>query len=304
MTTPINILVTGGKGMLGSALFQEADRSALFNVRAPGHDELDVCDAVAVSSWADWVKDGWIIHCAGRVDVEGCAREPEAARNCIVDGTRNVALLAKQVGAKLLYPQSFLVYDGRKNPIPEDEEPRPLSLYGQLKHEAERVALEHVEDALIIRMAGFFGGATADKNFVGRIIPVMWKALASGQTKFEVGDRVWQPTWTRDLAENTLHLVARGATGRYQMSCVGHATFAQLAHEISVSLGWAGHFKVVSVDASKVAVNELGRRPDVAILSGARLDTEHANLQRPWQSTLNAYLNDPFFDQYRLEPKS
>ena len=295
------VLVTGGEGMLGSALFQQAVHFPKFEVRAPGHNELNVRDPQAVAKWADWVAGGWIVHCAARVDVEGCAREPESARSTIVDGTRNVARLAKDSGARLFYPQSFLVYDGRENPIAEDEEPRPLAFYGELKYEAERIALDIVEDALVVRMAGFFGGQRRDKNFVGRIIPIMHAAMLRGETEFKVGDRVWQPTWTDDLAFNSLHLMTRGARGHYQMACLGEASFADIAHEIVLALGWAERFRIVPVDASAVAQSELGRRPDVAVLSCDRLNEEHMNLQRPWRPTLQAYLQAPFFDQYRLE---
>lgn len=296
------VLVTGGKGMLGMAMRDEGTAFPRLDLSAPGKDELDVRDARALDAWADWVQGGWIIHCAARVDVEGCAREPDAARETIVQGTRNVANLAVKTGARLLYPQSFLTYDGATNPIPEDEQPRPLSFYGELKYAAEQAVLDQLPDALIVRMAGFFGGAAADKNFVGRIIPVMWAAIQRGERQFEVGDRVWQPTWTRDLAINSLHLVNRGASGSYQMACIGHASFAELAAEIAIALGWTGHLEIITVDASLVSQSELGRRPDVAILSCDRLTRESANLQRPWRATLHAYLDDPFFDQYRLEP--
>lgn len=302
MTDRIPVLVTGGRGMLGSALALEADRFPRLDVRAPGRDALDVRDPAALAGWTDWVRGGWIVHCAARVDVEGCAREPDAARATIVDGTANAAALARAAGARFLYPQSFLVYDGRTNPIAEDEKPRPLSLYGELKHEAERVALAAVPKATIVRMAGFFGGEAADKNFVGRIIPVMHAALLRGETRFEVGTRVWQPTWTRDLAANTLLLLTRGGAGRYQMACHGEATFAAIAEEIVRSLGWQDRLGVVPVDASAVSGSELGRRPDRAVLSCERLRGEGLDLQREWRSTLRAYLDHPFFDRYRLEP--
>jgi dTDP-4-dehydrorhamnose reductase len=301
MSNTIPVLVTGGKGMLGAAIYKESDAFQKFDVRAPGRDELDVRDVEAVAKWADWVQGGWIVHCAARVDVEGCAREPEAARQTIVEGTRNIADLAARSGARLLYPQSFLVYDGRENPIREDEEPRPLSLYGQLKYEAQQVVEAAVPDALIVRMAGFFGGEAADKNFVGRIIPTMYAAMERGEKTFAVGTRVWQPTWTEDLGVNSLHLMSQNASGRYQMACVGHATFAEIAQEIVIALNWGHRFEIVAVDPAAVTQSELGRRPDVAILSCDRLTAENRNLQRPWRATLHAYLDRPFFDQYRLE---
>lgn len=302
MTTTVPVLVTGGKGMLGAALAQEADRFPRLVLTAPGRDDLDVRDPAAFARFADAAAGGWVIHCAARVDVEGCAREPEAARETIVTGTTNAVAFARSVGARFLYPQSFLTYDGAVNPIAEDETPRPLSFYGEIKLEAERVVTAAFSDATIVRMAGFFGGEAADKNFVGRIIPAMRAAIDRGETRFAVGDRVWQPTWTRDLAINTLHLVSRGVSGSVQMACRGHASFAEIAAEILVALGWQDRLAVDPVSAAAVSGNELGRRPDRAILSCTRLDAEGLNLQRDWRATLHAYLDHPFFDQYRLEP--
>lgn len=301
MTNRMPVLVTGGKGMLGLALAAESVRFPSLDVRAPGREELDVRDPAALDAWADWVAGGWIVHCAARVDVEGCAREPDAARETIVAGTRNAVALALRAEARFLYPQSFLTYDGRSDPIPENEEPRPLSFYGDLKLEAERVVTAALPDATILRMAGFFGGEAADKNFVGRIIPIMRAAIDRGEPRFEVGDRVWQPTWTHDLAFNTLALVAVGASGSYQMASRGEASFAQIAQEIVIALGWSQSLEIVAVPATAVAGSELGRRPDRAVMSCARLDAEHRNLQRDWRATLHAYLAQPHFDQYRLE---
>lgn len=297
----IPVLVTGGKGMLGREFAAEAQWHGGITIDAPGRDELDVRDVAALMARAPSVEGGWIVNCAARVDVEGCARDPDTARAIIVDGTRNAVALAKAAGARLFYPQSFLVYDGATNPIPETETPRPLSLYGQLKYEAEQVILDAMDDALIVRMAGFFGGEDKDKNFVGRIIPVMFDAMQRGETVFKVGDRVWQPTWTRDLAANSLHLMLAGATGTWQMACHGQATFAELAHEIVVALGWSHRFAIETVDATLVAQSELGRRPDVAVLSCERLKAESMDLQRDWRATLHAYLRHPFFNQYRLK---
>jgi dTDP-4-dehydrorhamnose reductase len=294
-------LVTGGKGMLGCDFARQLTLLPGCEVRAPGKDELDVRDPAALMAQKDWVAGGWVVHCAARVDVEGCAREPEAARETMVEGTRNAVALAKAAGARLFYPQSFLVYDGAANPIPEAEIPRPLSFYGELKYDCERLVLAELQDALIVRMAGFFGGEEADKNFVGRIIPAMFAAIERGERRFQIGDRVWQPTWTRDLAENACQLMLKDARGTYQMACHGSASFAELGQEIVAALGWQHRLTIEPVSAAAVSGSELGRRPDVAVLSCERLREERMDLQRDWRSTLHAYLRHPFFDKYRLE---
>jgi len=297
----VPILVTGGGGMLGSAIAELAATSPHFVPHALSRGELDVRDAAAVMKYADLVAGGWIVHCAAMVDVRACATDPDAARTVIVEGTRNIAALARTSGARLVFPQSFLIYGDGDGLIEETTPPAPLSLYGALKLEAEAAALETLENPLVIRMAGFFGGGPIDKNFVGRIIPAMHRAMTNGETVFPVGDRVWQPTWTRDLAENTLHLMHLNADGCYQMASHGKATFHEVAAEIATALGWNGRLRVEPVASALVANDETGpeRRPDRAVMACERLRREGRDLQRDWRATLNAYLTHPHFDQYR-----
>lgn len=295
------ILVTGGGGMLGSAFAGIAANDARFTIRVLSRRDLDVVDGNAVMAQADLVAGGWIVHCAAMVDVKRCATDPGAARAVIVEGSRNVAALARAAGARLLFPQSFLIYGGGPGLISEATLPDPLSLYGALKREAETIVLETLDDPLVIRMGGFFGGGPLDKNFVGRIIPAMHRAMTNGETVFPVGDRVWQPTWTRDLAENSLHLMQLDADGCYQMASHGEATFHEVATEIAAALGWNDRLRVEPVSSALVAGEETGpeRRPDRAVLACERLRREGRDLQRDWRATLNAYLTHPHFDPYR-----
>lgn len=297
---PRKILITGGDGMLGRAFARQLKTHAPdVQFKALGKNELDVTDAQQLGDLKDWIQGGWIVHCAALVNVESCAHHPNVARNIIVDGTRNAVELAKQTGARFMYPQSFLIYDGQLNPIPENESPRPLSLYGQLKFEAENLVKENIPDALIIRMAGFFGGDEKDKNFVGRIIPNIVNRIQNGQSTLEVGDRVWQPTWTEDLALNTLILMARECTGSYQMACHGYASFYELTAAIVEMMGWSHLIKILPVHSSAVSQNELGRRPNEAVLSCDRLNREGLDFQRPWAEALQLYLARPYFDLYK-----
>ena len=297
----IPILVTGAGGMLGSAIAEIAAASPHFVPHPLTHSDLDVRDPAAVMKLADLAAGGWIVHCAAMVDVKRCASDPASARAVIVDGSRNVAALARASGARLLFPQSFLIYGGGAGLINDATSPDPLSLYGALKLEAETVILDTLDDPLVIRMAGFFGGGPIDKNFVGRIIPAMHRAMTNGETVFPVGDRVWQPTWTRDLAENTLHLMRLNADGCYQLASHGEATFHEVAAEIAAALGWNGRLRVEPVSSALVASEETGpeRRPDRAVMACERLRREGRDLQRDWRATLHAYLTHPHFDQYR-----
>lgn len=297
----MRFLVTGGRGMLGrefARAIAEIPGAACF---APGKDELDVRDGPAMQAAARHAEQGWVVHCGAMVSVEACARDPRVARDVIVGGAANAIETARSADARLFYPQSFLTYDGKVNPIAEDEERRPLSLYGELKSEAQSlVERAFGQHALVVCMAGFFGGEEADKNFIGRIIPLMHAAILRGERTFDVGDRVWQPTWTRDLAFNSLQLMLAGSRGRYQMASHGEASFAAVAEQIVHALGWTDRLTVVPVAAAGFSANELGRRPDRAVLSCSRLRAEKKDLQRDWRATLEAYLRHPYFDRYRF----
>ncbi|MBU3974309.1 MAG: sugar nucleotide-binding protein [Alphaproteobacteria bacterium] len=294
--------MTGGGGMLGAAFAELADASPHFAPRVLSRQQLDVRDVDAVMAQSEGLEGGWIVHCAAKVDVKGCADDPAAARAVIVEGTRNVIALARDSGARLLFPQSFLIYGGGDGLIHESTPPDPLSLYGALKLEAGRLVQDSLADPLVVCMAGFFGGCEADKNFVGRIIPAMHRAIRNGERVFSVGDRVWQPTWTRDLAENALHLMHLNAGGLYHMGSHGEATFHDVAVVIAEALGWSDRLRVERVSSREVAGAEIGpeRRPDRAIMACERLRREGRDLQRDWRATLGAYLTHPYFDPYRF----
>ena len=293
-------LITGGQGMLGQAFAELLQRySPQCEVRALGKDALDVSRNDQVTSHADWVKGGWIVHCAALVNVEGCAKDPDLARATIVQGTRNIVQLAGNARARIFYPQSFLIYDGQANPIAEDFPPSPLSLYGNLKAEAESVILNADTASLVVRMAGFFGGEARDKNFVGKLIPNLANLIRKGEASFSVGDRVWQPTWTNDLALNSLGLIARNKSGVYQMACHGEASFFELTLAVVEELGWDRAIKIKKVPLGEVSKHELGGRPVKAVLSCTRLQQEALDIQRPWRDALREYLCSAYFDQFR-----
>ena len=111
----------------------------------------------------------------------------------------------------------------------------------------------------------------------------------------EVGDRVWQPTFTNDLAYNSLVLLAAGKKGVYCMSSHGTASFYQLSCEVIKELGLEYKFKLNKVSAQKVSRDEKAARPGVAIIENKRLITEGLDRQRTWQESIKDYIDHPYF---------
>jgi len=295
------ILITGANGMLGRAfrrvLAGDHVAQAVFGL---GHLALDVTDRQAVGRWASERIEA-IVHCAGLVDADACERDPELARRVHVDGTLHVAELARASGARVVFPQSFLVFGTSPTPYDESAVPLPLSEYGRVKLEAEQRLLEVCPQALVVRMGGFFGGWWTDKNFVGKLCAGLLRHV--GKT-VAVGTRVWQPTWTEDLARNTLFLLGRGEQGVWHMAAHGQATFHDVARVIWSELGLDDRIELTRADAAESSRLDVARRPEKAILDNKRLRDAGVDRMRPWDVALREYLRHPFFERIADEVHS
>ncbi len=289
------IVITGAKGMLGQAFQDVLERHApMATVLALGKSDLDIRSSDQVLSIADFRPD-FIFHCAAIVNADYCEENPDEAHAVKVGGTRNIVELALRTEAKVFYPQSFLIYDNQDLPITETTSPNPLSVYGRLKLEAEQIVAEALPQSLVVRMAGFFGGWEIDKNFVGKFVPHIAKLIKAGVQSIEVGDRIWQPTYTNDLAYNTLLLLANDRSGVYCMASHGQASFFDVASEITKLLAIDEHFSITPASLTKVSITEKAKRPEAVIMENRRLNGEGLERQRAWQNSLAEYLDQPYY---------
>jgi dTDP-4-dehydrorhamnose reductase len=287
-------LITGAGGMLGSAFVQTLrDLVPSCRVLARDHQALDVTDRDAVIAIAGESPD-LIIHCAADVNADRCERQPSQTHAVQVGGTLNIIELAHVSGAQVVFPQSILIYDGRELPVDESTVPAPLSVYGRAKLEAEQRLLAALPQSLVVRMSGFFGGAERDKNFVGSFTKRLFQDPARGLRTYQIGTRVWQPTYTRDLAANTLLLVAGARTGIYNMGSHGEATFACVARACVSDLGLSDTVSIDEAPGTHI-LHEHAPRPFRMVVSNRRLAAEGVDRQRPWREALREYLSHPFF---------
>ena len=227
------ILLTGSNGMLGTSFEQIIkEKSPDTNLISPSKERMDIINKEQVLSYADEQID-IIIHCAAKVDAEFCEKNSKKSSEIIVEGTNNIIDLASITNAKIFYPQSFLIFDGKSQPIIENTKPVPLCRYGQDKFLAEKNILKNHSNSLIVRMGGFFGGYEKDKNFVGKIIPHLSKLIETGEKQIDVGDRIWQPTYTNDIAYNSLVLLSKNKNGVYNMASHEQVSFYDLTLKIA-----------------------------------------------------------------------
>jgi dTDP-4-dehydrorhamnose reductase len=289
----MKVIVTGAGGMLACAFLNRL-RELNWDAVAYTHAELDINDSQAVAQLKSHKADV-ILHCGAYTKVDRAEQERDLCRRINVEGTQNIAKLAHDMKAKLVYPQTFLVFGECEAPLSEDAPEEPLSYYAQSKSEGEKIAAQECNNLLVIRKGGLFGGDERDKNFVGNFANKLI-SMAKSRTKFlEVGDRIWQPTWAFDVAVWTCQLLERNARGTFNMASAGEASFYDTAVVIRDALGLSEQLELRRIDASLLAARELAKRPLRATLDCRKIQ-DALGMELPfWKNRLQTYLSSPYF---------
>ena len=229
---PMRLLVTGGAGMLGHAVAAAATRLG-HDVFALSRAELDITDADHVRRITAAAEPRTVINCAAWTDVDGAETAEAAATAVNGDGAGNVARAAAEVGARIVHVSTDYVFDGTKRePWLESDAVNPIGAYGRSKLVGEEQVAAATDEHAIVRTAWLFGAG--GRNFVDTM-------LALGDDRDEVSvvtDQVGQPTWTLDLAHQTVALLDSGVVaGIYHGTNSGEASWNDFAKAIFEGAG-------------------------------------------------------------------
>lgn len=223
------ILLTGGNGQLGTELRHLLDEKGVKYVSTDAK-EMDITDAQATMDYITNLKPTVIYHCAAYTAVDKAEDEGKALDEKInVDGTRNVALAAKKVGATLVYISTDYVFDGKlkDGEYAVDAPINPLNEYGRTKALGEKAVQEIMDDYYIIRTSWVFG--KYGHNFVF----TMQKLAETRDELTIVNDQFGRPTWTRTLAEFMYFVIDQKAPfGIYHLSNDNACSWYEFAKEI------------------------------------------------------------------------
>lgn len=275
----MKILVTGATGMLGYDLCKVlAEKNNIIGlsrgkqsvrgglpsldfVRADITDKKDLTDIILKH------KPDLIIHSAAIADVDFCELNPDAAFKVNTEGTGNVAEAAKKTDSYLIYVSTDYVFDGTKSsPYTEDDNPKPISVYGKSKFEAEQYIQAHAKNYSIIRSAWMFG--PAGKNFVDAIL----ESAGKNKKVRAISDKYGSPTYTLDLAGAVSDLVdkiavRKVASGVYHITNAGICSRYQFAKEILEYVNIQA--EVIAISAGDAAGPAL--RPKMSALDNSKI---------------------------------
>ena len=158
-----------------------------------------------------------VINAAAFTSVD--AAEEPAAWTRVLEANqvlvRSLALLARDINCVFVHYSSDYVFDGSKTePWFEDDLPNPVSRYGQSKLLGDYAA-QSLDRLYLIRTSWVYGDG---KNF----IRTMYESASRGEPSAVVDDQFGRPTWARDIALFTKHLVeSKSPFGTYNFSGAG-----------------------------------------------------------------------------------
>lgn len=276
------ILITGGPGMLGTALVREwTGRAILFPV---GITQFDLRDAAAVGDAVRRLAPQWIIHTAAFTAVDLAESSVEECTAVNDRGTAHVAVAAAACGANLVYVSTDYVFDGTKGtPYREDDPTSPINVYGRTKLAGEAHA-RGVPGHLVVRTQGLF--SRTGKSFVSAILG----AATAGRAISVVDDVTTGVTFADDLAHGIRLLVEAGATGTYHVSNAGAVVWADFARAV---LDEAGRADVPVARTSAAATGRAAKRPPYSALDGAKYAATVGAPMPAWRDALRRCLKDP-----------
>jgi len=275
----MRIVITGIKGQLGTELQRLfSGEHEVLGLDLPEHDVTDVqiIDHIAE------LEPNLLIHAAAMTDVDGCARNPEAAYTANALGTRNVALGCQKAEADMLYVSTNEVFDGAKgSPYWEFDEPNPINTYGKSKLAGERYLQTLLHCFYIVRTSWLFG--KVGNNFVKKIL-----SLADGEGKLRVvTDEIASPTYTSDLAQAIKQLVERQIYGIYHLTNAGACSRFDFARSI-LELGGRTGVSLLPISSEEfIRDSKPPRQSCLYNFCGQALGIS----LRPWPEALAAFLN-------------
>jgi dTDP-4-dehydrorhamnose reductase len=227
------LLITGATGTLGAAFARVAGSRALTH-QLLSRREMDIADPESVEKVLEGAGAWALVNAAGYVRVDDAEREAESCYRENTEGARVLADACARHGVRLVTFSSDLVFDGggRAEPYVETDEVSPLNVYGRSKAEAERLVLDALPSALVVRTSAFFGPWDG-YNFVHAAL----EALARGEEFVAADDAYVTPTYVPALAHACLDLLIDGEAGVWHLVNEGAVTWADFARRSARAAG-------------------------------------------------------------------
>ncbi len=280
------LLILGSNGGLGRTLTRQLSQT--HQVTAWTRAELDLERPEAVAAALSRCDFDVLLNPAALTSPDVCEAQPDKARFANVEGPQALAEVCQARGARLIHFSTDYVFSGEPHDLwREDDETRPVNVYGRTKREGELAVLKACPDALVARVSWLFG---PDKPSHPDLM--IERALQSDDV-CSVADKVSVPTSTVDVCEWIAHLIGHPSSGVLHLCNSGIASWHLWAETTLDIASWLGlPLKTTSVRPIRLAelTQMKAARPLHTVMSNEKLQTLLGREIRNWSTALEDYL--------------
>ena len=282
----MNVAVIGSNGQLGSDVV-----NAFINnhdcVSALTHADAEIREFDALRACLEKCSPSIVVNTAAMHNVEHCEKEPGNAYATNAIGVRNLAVITRDMGAKLIHVSTDYVFNGNKTtPYIEEDVPLPLQVYGNSKLAGEFYARTINPKHFVLRTSALYGKHPCRAKGGSNFVDLMLHLARTRGTVRVVNDEFVSPTPTADLARQIVTLSRCDAYGIYHATSEGSCSWHEFAMEI---------FSLAEVEV-RLEVALPGEfpaktpRPHYSVLENRELKRVGLNVFQSWKSGLRHYL--------------
>lgn len=282
----MKVAIIGANGQLGTDLCKVLND---FDVVPLSHKDIELTAMGSVKEACSKHRPDIIINTAAYNRVDDCETEPDKVFSVNSLGARNMAVMAQEIGAKLLHISTDYVFGGeaeqRTTPYTELDIPVPLNTYGKSKLAGENFVVHLCHKHFIVRTSGLFG-VIGSRSKGGNFVETMLKLGKERDELMVVNDQVFSPTCTKDLAERIAQLMTTEYYGIFHITNKGTCSWYEFTREI---LKLAG-LKTPVVPITSDQYPQKARRPRYSVLDNYHLRLLGLDDMRTWQEALKDYI--------------
>lgn len=252
------IIITGGAGFIGSNLIEDIlkddnDVIIIDNLSSGSRYNINERAKLIISDVSKYKEIEFlekfkgeevsIIHLAAIVSVDEVRENPIRGIEVNVNGTSNILELARKLDAYITIASSAAVYgEKEKMPIDEDDEKKPINLYGFTKLMGEEMLLSYIKEyglkGSALRLFNVYGPKMKKGPYAG-VIQIFIEKLLKNETPIIHGDgkNTRDFIYVKDVTNAFINAIKFKASGIYNIGTGKEITIKELLDVIEKIIG-------------------------------------------------------------------
>jgi len=280
----MKIALIGSNGLLGSSIKNHLS-SLNVDTLLLNHENFEISNAKEFTVIKEYSADV-VINTAAYLGVEPCEENPTKAFNINTKAVGDLARFCEKKDITLVQISTDAVFDGRSGNYDENENPKPINLYGITKYSAEQLVANLCSKYYIMRLPILFGKR---ENKGSIFIEKMYQLYKSGKKELRIADDVIsRPSYASDIALRVVDIVLKNRDfGIYHIYNSGDK--ASL-YDFAVEFFNAKKITDISIKRAKAddfSANEKGVKP-----LNTTLTTIKQEELRDWREAMREYIKE------------